>query len=286
MKKIIIIIITLFSVSSLYADHKKNTNLAFEIKKIEAKHGGKIGFYVINRNNWQNLAYKESFYFPICSTYKFLVVGAILKQSMTHKNLLEENIKILPSQITGYSPITSEYIGKKMTVAELCRAAIFSDNTATNLLIYKLGGLRKLQKFTQSLKDKATKVAHFEPAINKVDLTTNLNKTTPKIIARDIKLAFSTDILDKEQRLLLKRWLKENDTGNTRIASQIPHNWEVGDKTGTCEYGSTNDVAIIWPKEDQAIVIAIFYTQAKKEAKANDKILQQVTEILLKQLNI
>ena len=286
MKKITILFIALLSLNNLYASHK-NINLAFELKKIEAKHGGKIGLYVINRNNGENLAYQQSFYFPICSTYKFLVVGAILKQSMTNKELLDEKIKILPEDITGYSPVTRKHIGEKITIEELCKASILSDNTASNLLIHKLGGLKKLREFTLSLNDKATKVAHLEPTINKVDLTTNLNKTTPKIMARDInKLAFSDDILDKEHRLLLKKWLKENDTGDNRIASAIPDHWEIGDKTGTCEYGTTNDVAIIWPEDSRAIAMSIFYTQSEKEAKSKDRILRQVTRILLEKLEL
>ena len=238
MKKFVILIITLLSINCLHAN-KKNINLSFQLEKIEVQHGGKIGLYVINRNNWENLAYQQSFYFPICSTYKFLVVGAILKQSMTNKRLLDEKIKILPNEITGYFPITSKYIDKKITIAELSRASILSDNTATNLLIHKLGGLKKLREFTLSLNDKATKIANLEPAINKVDLTTNLNKTTPKTMARDInKLAFSDAILDKEHRLLLKKWLKENDTGDNRIAFAIPNHWAIGDETGTCQYGT------------------------------------------------
>ncbi len=144
-----------------------------------------------------------------------------------------------------------------------------------------------MREFTHSLNDTATKVANIEPSINKVDLNTNLNKTTPKIMARDInKLAFSDDVLDKEHRLLLKKWLKENDTGDNRIASAIPDHWEIGDKTGTCEYGTTNDVAVIWPEDSRAIAMSIFYTQAEKDAKSKDKILHQVTKILLEKLAI
>ena len=286
MKKIIFIVIALLSSNNLYAN-TKNINLAFQLKKIEAEHGGKIGLYVINRNNGENLAYQPSFYFPICSTYKFLVVGAILKQSMSNKNLLDKQIKILPNEITGYSPITKKYINKKISVSELCRASILSDNTASNLLIHILGGLKKLREFTISLNDKATKVASFEPSINKVNLTTNLNKTTPKIIARDInKLAFSDSTLDKKHRLLFKKWLKANNTGDDRIAAAIPDHWEIGDKTGTCEYGSTNDVAIIWPKDNKAIAMSIFYTQSEKDAKSKDKVLQQVAKILLDKLEL
>ena len=287
MKKITILLIALLSINNLYATTYKNLNIAFEIKKIEAEYGGKIGIYVINRNNSENLAYQQSFYFPICSTYKYLVVGAILKQSMINKNLLDKKIKIFSSEIRGYSPITRKYIDKKISVAELCRASILSDNTASNILIYELGGLKKLNDFTHSLDDKATKVAHLEPAINKVNLTTNLDKTTPQVMARNMnKLAFSDDILDKEHRLLLKKWLKENDTGDNRIASAIPVQWEIGDKTGTCQYGTTNDVAIIWPEDNKAIVMSIFYTQSKKDDKPKDSVLQQVTKILVKNLEI
>lgn len=107
-----------------------------------------------------------------------------------------------------------------MTVAELCHASILSDNTATNLLVEKLGGLEKLSEFNLSLGDHATKIADKEPEINDVNLRTNINKTTPKIMTRDInKLAFSNDILDKKHRLLFKKWLKDNDTGKNRITA-------------------------------------------------------------------
>ena len=65
---------------------------------------------------------------------------------------------------------------------------------------------------------------------------------------------------------------------NNRIASAIPNHWEIGDKTGTCQYGTTNDVAIIWPDDSRALVMSIFYTQSEKNAKAKDKILQQVAK--------
>ncbi|MDE5035560.1 serine hydrolase, partial [Francisella tularensis] len=99
-----------------------------------------------------------------------------------------------------------------------------------------------------SLADHATKVANLEHKVNHVSLTTNENKTTPKIMARDInKLAFSDDILDKKHRLMFKQGLIASNTSNNHIAAEVPDEWEVGDKTGTCQYGTTNDVAIIWP---------------------------------------
>ena len=231
-----------------------------KIQNIEKKHVGKIGVYIINRNNWSNFAVNASFYFPICSTYKFLVVGAILKQSMADNKLLNQKVKISKNQIVG-SPITRKHINQTMTVKQLCKVSMQGDNTATNILIEKLGGLTNLNKFILSLTDHATKVANLESKVNHVSLTTNENKTTPKIIARDInKLAFSDAILDKIHRLMFKKWLIASSTGNNHIAAEVPDEWEVDDKIGTCQYGTTNDVAIIWPDDNRAVIMAIFYT--------------------------
>lgn len=286
MKKIytlLLCIITTFA----FASSKQDIRLKNNLRKIETQYGGKIGVYTINRNNWKNFSFQSSFYFPVCSTYKILVVGAILEQDIKHKGLLNEKVRITPESISGYSPITKKHIDKTMTIADLCHASILSDNTATNLLIKKLGGLKKLRQFGLSLNDHATKIADTEPEINKVSLRTNLNKTTPKIMARDInKLAFSNDVLDKKHRLLFKKWLRDNETGDNRIAAVIPNHWEVGDKTGTCEYGTTNDVAIIWPQDNRAIAMSIFYTQADKDSDANEKVLRKVAKLVLDRLEI
>lgn len=276
-----------FITMASFAASKQDIKLQNNLREIQTEYGGKIGVYTINRNNWSNFSFQSSFYFPVCSTYKILVVGAILKQSMTDKNLLNEKIKITSNSIAGYSPVTKKHIDKTMTIAQLCYASILSDNTATNLLVDKLGGLDKLQEFSISLGDHATKIASEEPEINKVNLRTNLNKTTPKIMARDInKLAFSTDILDKKHRLLFKKWLKDNETVDNRIAAVIPDHWQIGSKTGTCEYGTTNDVAIIWPEDDRAVSMSIFYTQTEKNSDANEKVLRKVSRLVLDRLEI
>ncbi|MDE4982435.1 serine hydrolase, partial [Francisella tularensis subsp. holarctica] len=76
----------------------------------------------------------DSFYFTIFSTYKFLVVGAILKHSMTDNKLLNQKIKISKNKIVEYSPITRRLINQTMTVNQLFQASMQGDNTATNIL--------------------------------------------------------------------------------------------------------------------------------------------------------
>lgn len=85
---------------------------------------------------------------------------------------------------------------------------------------------------------------------------------------------------------MFKKWLIASSTGNNLITAEVPDEWEVGDKTGTCQYGTTNDVAIIWPNDNRAIIMAIFYTQSQKNAKPNSKIIREVTKILLDRLQL
>lgn len=173
MKKIIMLIIGILVVALSFATTKIDTQVTNDIQNIEKKYGGKIGVYTINRNDWSNFTVNASFYFPICSTYKFLVVGAILKQSMDDNKLLNQNLKISKNKIVGYSPITRKYINQTMTIKQLCKASMQGDSAATNILIEKLGGLKNLNKFILSLADHATKITNLEPKVNSVSLITN-----------------------------------------------------------------------------------------------------------------
>ncbi len=44
-------------------------------------------------------------------------------------------------------------------------------------------------------------------------------------------------------------WLLANQTGASRLRAGVPPGWRVGDKTGTGNHGTTNDVAIVWPPD-------------------------------------
>ncbi len=113
-----------------------------KLKRIEKESRGKLGVYVLNTESHTRLSYHAETRFRFCSTFKLIVVAAILKSSEEQTGLLQERIYYTQQDVdrAAYSPITEQYIDKGMTVAELCRAAIqHSDNAAANLLIKKLG---------------------------------------------------------------------------------------------------------------------------------------------------
>ena len=88
-------------------------------------------------------------------------------------------------------------------------------------------------------------------------------------------------MLAPSQREQLQLWLKNNTTGKDRIRAAVPKGWVVSDKTGTGDYGTTNDVGILWPPKNPPIIVVIYFTQNKKDAMPRSDIIASVTRILI-----
>lgn len=261
-----------------------NTNIDDSFKSLEDKYHGKLGIYTLNTDDKTNISYNENYHFPICSVFKFLLVGAVLEYDMQHKGFLDKQILITQDDIgtLGYAPVTGKNIGKTLTISQLNYAAILSDNPAANILVREIGGLENLNKLVAKLGDKDTIIKNDEPKINHTKPDSDINKTTPKAITQDIyNLAFG-NILDKKHREIFIGYLQKNNTGANRIAYSMPKNWIIGDKTGTCgEYAATNDVAIIWPQDKQPFALSVLYTNPSDvKAPSNEKIIQQASKLV------
>jgi beta-lactamase class A len=178
-----------------------------------------------------------------------LLVSAILNRSETQPTLLQEKLFFTEKEIkaAGYAPITQNHIQNGMTILELCAVAImYSDNGAANLLIKKLGGLNQVNAFAQSIGDNTFRLDRFEPELNTAIPSDLRDTTTPIIMAKDLEKLLLGNALAPYQQKLLKTWLEHNATGDLRIRASVPKDWIVADKTGTGEYGTTNDIAILW----------------------------------------
>jgi beta-lactamase class A len=90
--------------------------------------------------------------------------------------------------------------------------------------------------------------------------------------------------LAEPQRKQLVEWLKGNTTGNQSIRAGLPSDWVVGDKTGAGQYGTTNDIAIIWPTGKTApLILVVYFTQTQPDAKARRDVLAAATRIVVDQ---
>lgn len=101
----------------------------------------RLGVALIDTADNTQVLYRGDERFPMCSTSKVMAAAAVLKQSETQKQLLNQPVEIKPADLVNYNPIAEKHVNGTMTLAELSAAALqYSDNTAMNKLIAQLGG--------------------------------------------------------------------------------------------------------------------------------------------------
>lgn len=254
-----------------------------QLSKLEASSGGRLGISAINTDNNQRIQYRAHERFPAGCTAKVMGVAAILKKSMKNNKLLDEKIMYKKEDLTNWTPITAKHLTEGMTIAELSAAAIsYSDNTAMNLIAKKLGGPQGLNEFARSIHDNDFRQDHGWPEEAMSSPQSNQDSTTPAAMEQSLQKIVLGHVLAPPQREKLVTWLKENVTGNARIRAGVPKGWIVGDKTGTgFHYGTTNDIAIIWPPNCKPIVLAIYYSSDKKAAPQRDDVIVSAARILI-----
>jgi beta-lactamase class A len=247
-----------------------------KLAQLEKASGGRLGVFAINTANNQIIQYHADDIFPTGSTFKVIGVAAVLKKSMADPQIMRETIRISKEDLTSWSPVTEKKVGSEMSVLDLCAAAItHSDNTAITLLMKKIGGPEAVTSFARSIGDKSFSM----------DSIGNFQYTsTPSAMAKTLQEIMLGEVLAQPQREQLLTWLKNNTTGNMRIRAGVPKGWIVADKTGSGDYGTTNDIAIIWPPNEKPIVLAIYYTHPIKDASMRPDLLAAVTKSVLGEL--
>ena len=257
------------------------------LANLAAEHHGRLGVYAIDLNNQQQLAYQAQQRFALCSTAKLMAVGAILKQSMSQPKLLSSIVYYRQADLkkAGYVPITRKYLLSGMSISKLCAAAITaSDNGAMNLLVKQLGGPAAVTAFAHSIGNRAFRLDRWEPELNSAIPGDPRDTATPQSMAQSLQQLLLGEVLAAPQRNLLKTWLIKNTTGAERIRAGVPKSWLVGDKTGTGDYGTTNDIAVLWPPHCKPIILAVYFTQPQQDAAPRSEVIADATAIVIKSL--
>jgi len=233
---------------------------AARIAAIEARIGGRIGMAAADVDDGKRVDYRADERFPMCSTFKFLAAAAVLKRIDEKKEKLERFVPYDVKDILEYAPVTKEHLKNGgMTLGALCAAAIEqSDNTAGNLLLNAIDGPAGLTNFARNLGDQKTRLDRKEPDLNSAIPGDERDTTSPRSMLDDMKRLLTGYVLSQSSRRQLDDWLQGNKTGTGMIRAGVPKNWIIGDKTGRCANGATNDIAIVRPPDRAPILVAIY----------------------------
>src|SRR5439155_737320 len=84
----------------------------------------------------------------------------------------------------------------------------------------------------------------------------------------------------------LKDWLRHNETGALMIRAGVPKTWSVGDKTGRCANGATNDVAIIRPPGRGPILVAVYSIGSTSSADDRAATVAEAVRVIVEFLSL
>ncbi len=247
--------------------------------RIEAQRGGRLGVAVLDTGTNRRTGHRQDERFPLGSTFKLLAAGAVLARADAGQDRMDRRIYYAREDLVTYSPETEKHAGSDgMTLAALCEAAItLSDNTAGNLLLGVLGGPQGLTDYLHGLGDTMTRLDRTEPTLNEARPGDPRDTTSPASMLADMQALTVGNALTEAARTTLQEWLRHNRTGDARLRARLPGLWAAGEKTGTSENGTSNDVGLLWPPNGGApVLVAAYLTEGPPDGTIRDAALADV----------
>lgn len=228
-----------------------------------------IGVYAVNPANGRTITFRDGQLFAMCSTFKAYAAAAVLQRAARGELSLDDAVAVNEDDLVTYSPVTETAIGASLTLAELCRAAVQqSDNTAANLVLRTLGGPAAITEFARSIGDERTRLDRWETELNSAIPGDARDTSTPKALGDGFAALLTGDALGDASRRQLDDWMRGNVTSSMRAG--LPDGWTTADKTGSGDYGTTNDVGIAYGPGGEQLLLAIMTRSATDDPDAEN----------------
>ncbi len=206
-------------------------------------------------------SYRSGERFPMMSTYKVLLCGAVLARIDSGRERSERRIMYRQQDLEKYSPVTEQHLSEGMTIAGLCDAAItMSDNTAANLLLSSIGGPQALTRFLRQTGDPMTRLDRQEPELNEALPGDPRDTTTPEAMAQTLRNLLTGKILTAASQQQLLHWMIADQVAGPLLRKVLPAGWFIADKSGAGEHGSRGIIAVTGPAGKPSHIVVIYIT--------------------------
>ena len=228
--------------------------------ELEEKIGGRLGLFALDTESGKRLEHRADERFPMCSTFKWALAAATLERVDKSELALTDRVQFTRDALLDYAPVAARNLHRGfLSIQELASAAVtVSDNTATNLLLSRLGGPGAVTSFARSHGDNITRLDRNEPSLNTNQPDDPRDTTSPRAMVGLMQSVLCGTALKSNSKRRLLRWLLDCETGDRRLRAGLPKHWSVGDKTGTGPGRTVKDVAIAIPPKRRPILIALY----------------------------
>jgi beta-lactamase class A len=248
---------------------------------IERAGGGRLGVAVLDAAGGRAASHRGAERFPMASTFKLFVAGAVLARADRGEERLDRRIHYAQPDLVPWSPVTDSPAGLRdgLPVAALVEAMMTaSDNTATNLLLRLIGGPEGLTAFLRErLGDAVTRSDREEPAMSEGRPGDGRDTTSPLAFLGSMRALLLGDALSEAARQRLLLLMKANQTGATLLRARLPPGWQVGDRTGAAGHRTRNVVGLVWPaRRTEPVLVAAFLAEGPERPEGRDAVLAEV----------
>ncbi|HGW4974665.1 TPA: class A beta-lactamase, partial [Klebsiella pneumoniae] len=198
-----------------------------QIKQSESQLSGRVGMIEMDLASGRTLtAWRADERFPMMSTFKVVLCGAVLARVDAGDEQLERKIHYRQQDLVDYSPVSEKHLADGMTVGELCAAAItMSDNSAANLLLATVGGPAGLTAFLRQIGDNVTRLDRWETELNEALPGDARDTTTPASMAATLRKLLTSQRLSARSQRQLLQWMVDDRVAGPLIRSVLPAGW-------------------------------------------------------------
>jgi beta-lactamase class A len=246
--------------------------------------------------------------FPLASTFKVAVAGAILRKVDAGELTLRQMVEVRPDKIVPSEVIADRFIhpGISLSVHNLLELMMTqSDNSATDVLTELAGGPAEVTRWVRAQgvqgqridRDTGTLLRDFygiqgggtvteafaaaakaEPGLGRRASQPNpvfdkdpRDTSSPEAMASLLTSIFSGRALSPENTRVLTEIMERCRTGANRLPGRMPPGTVIAHKTGTIG-GTMNDVGLITlPGNAGKIVIAAFVKESHRPAADRER---------------
>ncbi|PRH40972.1 class A beta-lactamase [Burkholderia vietnamiensis] len=251
-----------------------------ELAALDKASNVRLGVAALDTSNGTRIAHHARERFPLCGTYAVVAAAAILARASLDASLLPRRILYRRYEVVAGSPVTESHVDTGMTIAQLCAAMLQSgDKGAGNLLMNVLGGPQAVTAFAHESGDTVFRLDRWEPELNRATPGDERDTSTPVAMVDTLQRLLLGDTLQQAQRAQLTDWMTAGAPDATGIAAGVPPGSRVAAKRGTGGYGTTTEVAVVWPPSRAPIVLAVSFTQAQADAAARADVVASAARI-------
>jgi len=284
-----------------------------EIERIATTAAGQVGVAAWRLDGTgPRLLFNADQSFPMASTFKVAVAGALLAKIDAGKLKLDQMLTVDPAQYIESEMIATTLIhpGVSLSVHNLLELLLtYSDNTAADVLTAAAGGPEAVTAWVRSQDVNGLRVDRdtggilrdffalpagvFSQALaaaRKTDSKLDERGThpntafdndprdtsTPTAMAELLTKLFAGHALSPAGTKTLVETMERCHTGDNRLRARLPAPTTVADKTGTIG-GSVNDVGLITlPNGKGQVVIAVFIKKSDLPFAAREKVIADI----------